>query len=121
MLTVNICSDFGAQGGTNKSLTVSIVFPSIFHEVMGLDAMIFVFWMLSFRSGFSLFSFTLIKKLFSSSSLSAIRVLSSAYQRLLIFLPEILIDSSFLTCIQISHEAGKAVWYSHLEEFFSLL
>ena len=26
-----------------KSLTVSIVSPSIFHEVMGLDAMIFVF------------------------------------------------------------------------------
>jgi len=31
-----------------KSLTVSIIFPSICHEVMGLDAMIFVFWMLSF-------------------------------------------------------------------------
>ena len=30
-----------------KSLTASIVSPSIFHEVMGLDAMIFVFWMLS--------------------------------------------------------------------------
>ena len=26
-----------------KSITVSIVYPSIFHEVMGLDAMIFVF------------------------------------------------------------------------------
>ena len=26
-----------------KSLTVSIVYPSICHEVMGLDAMIFVF------------------------------------------------------------------------------
>ena len=31
-----------------KSLTVSIVSPSICHEVMGPDAMIFVFWMLSF-------------------------------------------------------------------------
>ena len=31
-----------------KSVTVSIVSPSICHEVMGLDAMIFVFWMLSF-------------------------------------------------------------------------
>ena len=29
-----------------KSVTVSIVFPSIFHEVMGPDAMILVFWML---------------------------------------------------------------------------
>ena len=30
-----------------KSLTVSIVSSSIWHEVMGLDAMIFVFGMLS--------------------------------------------------------------------------
>ena len=35
-----------------KSLTVSIVFPSVFHEVMRLDAMIFVFWMLNFKPGF---------------------------------------------------------------------
>ena len=40
---------------------------------------------------FSLSSFTFIKRLFSSSSLSAIRVVSSAYLRLLIFLPAILI------------------------------
>ena len=32
-----------------KSVTVSIVSPSTCHEVMGLDAMIFVFWMLSFK------------------------------------------------------------------------
>ena len=32
-----------------KSDTVSTVFPSISHEVMGPDAMIFVFWMLSFK------------------------------------------------------------------------
>ena len=31
-----------------KSLTISIVSPSICHEVMGPDAMILVFWMLSF-------------------------------------------------------------------------
>ena len=35
-----------------KSLTVSIVSPSICHEVMGPDAMIFVFWMLSFKPAF---------------------------------------------------------------------
>ena len=35
-----------------------------------------------------------IKKLFSSSLLSAIRLISSAYVRLLIFLPEILIPAS---------------------------
>ena len=37
-----------------KSDTVSTVSPSISHEVMGLDAMIFVFWMLSFKPTFSL-------------------------------------------------------------------
>ena len=36
-----------------KSLIVSIVSPSICHEVMGPDAMIFIFWMLSFKSTFS--------------------------------------------------------------------
>ena len=74
-----------------KSVTVSIVSPSICHEVMGLDAMIFIFWMLSFKPAFSLSSFTFIKRLFSSFFLSAIRVVSSAYLRLLIFLLAILI------------------------------
>ena len=55
--------------------------------------MILVFWMLSFKPTFSLSSFTFIKRLFSSSSLSAIRVVSSAYLRLLIFLPAILIPA----------------------------
>ena len=73
-----------------KSLTVSIVSPYICHEVMGLDTMIFVFWMRSFKPTFSLSSFTFIKRLFSSS-LSAIRVVLSSYLRLLIFLPAILI------------------------------
>ena len=35
-----------------KSVTVSIVFPSIYHEVMGPDAMILVFCMLSFKPTF---------------------------------------------------------------------
>ena len=47
---------------------------------------------MSFKPTFSLSSFTFIKKLFSSSSLSAIRVVSSAYLRL-IFLPAILIPA----------------------------
>ena len=49
------------------------------------------FWMLSFKPAFSLSSLTFIKRLFSSSSLSAIRVMSSAYLRLLKSLPAILI------------------------------
>ena len=68
-----------------KSVTVSIVSPSVCHEVMELDAMIFIFWMLSFKPAFSLSSFTFIKRLFSSSSLPAIRVVSSAYLRLVLY------------------------------------
>ena len=57
-----------------KSVTVSIVYPFICPEVMGPDAMILVFWILSFKPTFSLSSFTLIKRIFSSSLLSVIRM-----------------------------------------------
>ena len=140
------------------SVTVSIVSPSICNEVKGPDAMIFIFWKLRFKPAFSLSSFTFIKRLFSSSLLSAIRVVSTAYLKLLIFLLAILIPACassslafhmvysvyklnkqgdsiqpwrtpfpilsqsvlpcsnycFLIHIQVSQEAGKVVWYSHL-------
>ena len=73
--------------------TVSIISPSICHEVMGSDAMILVSWMLSFKSTYSLSSFTFIKRLFSSSSLYAVTVVSAAYLKLLIFLLAILIPA----------------------------
>ena len=76
-----------------KSDTVSTVSPSISHEVMGPDAMIFIFRILSFKPTFSLSTYTFIKRLLSSSSLSAIRVVSSAYLSLLIFLLAILIPA----------------------------
>ena len=60
-------------------------------ELIGLDAMILLFWILSFKPTFSFSSFNFIKRLFRSSSLSAIMVVSSAFLRLLIFLPAILI------------------------------
>ena len=63
-----------------NSLTISIVSPSICQEVMGQDVMILVLWMLSFKPAFSLSSFTFIKRLFSSSSLSVIRVVSSVWK-----------------------------------------
>ena len=77
-----------------KSATVSTVSSSICHEVMGPEAMILVFWMVSFKPTFSFSSFTFIKRIFSSSSLSAMRVVSSAYLRLLLFFPAILIPAS---------------------------
>ena len=95
MAAVTICSDFGAQ--ENKSLTISIVPPSICHEVMGPDAMNFVFWMLSFKPAFTL-PFSLVSR---RSLLSAIRVMSSAYLRLLIFLPAILIPAVSVPVLQV--------------------
>ena len=76
-----------------KSVIVSIASPSFYHEVMGPDAMILVFSMVSFKPTFSLSSITFIKRLFSSSSLSAFRMVSSAYLKLLIFLSTILIPA----------------------------
>ena len=69
-----------------KFVTVSNFPPSICHEVMGPDAMILVYWMLSFKPAFS---FIFIRRLFSSFTFSAIRVVSSAYLRLLILLPAV--------------------------------
>ena len=74
-----------------KYVTASTFSLCICHEVMGPDAIIFVFWLLSFKPAFSLSSFTLIKRLFSSSFLSVIRVVSSAYLRLLLFILAIFI------------------------------
>ena len=77
---------------TKKIQSVTVA-PSICHEMMGLDSIILIFLMLSFKPPFSLSSFTFIKRLFISSSLSAIRMMSSAYPRLLVFLPAILIPA----------------------------
>ena len=84
----------------NREKTVS---PSIYHEVMAPDTMILAFWMLTFKPTFSFFSFIFIKKLFISSLLSAIRVVSFAYLRLLIFPPAILIPAVF-------HPAWHFTW-----------
>ena len=88
MGAVTTCSDFGAP--KNKVSQVPL-FPHLCHEVMRPDAMILVFWMLSFKPNFSFTSFTFIKRLFSSSLFSTIRIVSSVNLRLLILLLEILI------------------------------
>ena len=69
-----------------KSVTASTFSPSIGHQVMGSDAMIFIFWMLSFKSAFHSPLSPLSRGYFSFSLLSAIRVLLSASLRLLIIL-----------------------------------
>ena len=75
-----------------RSIATSTFSPSIWHDVMGLDSRSW-FFNISFYAAFSLSSLTLIKKFFSSSSLSAIRVVSSTYLRLLMFLLPILIPA----------------------------
>ena len=133
--------------------------------------MILVFWMLSFKPNFfhsplSLSSrSSLLQLLQHSSSHSTIRVVSSAYLRLLIFHLAVLIPACvssslefcmmysayklnkqsdniqpwhtpfpiwnqccsmsssnccFLTCIQVSQEAGQVVWYSCLFQNFAV-
>ena len=63
MAAVTIWSDFGAP--KIKSATVPTVSSFICHEVMGLDAMILVFWMLSFKPTCRLSSFTFLKFFFT--------------------------------------------------------
>ena len=157
MAAVTICSDFGAP--KIKSDTVSTVSPSISHEVMGPDATIFVFWMLSFRPTFSLslslssrgflvplyflplgwchlhiwgywyfcwqswFQFVLhpawhfawchrwqdTALMYSFPNMEPVHCFMSGS------------NCYFLTCIQISQEAGKVVWYSQLLKNFPQL
>ena len=75
------------------SVTASIFSSTICHAVMEADIMILVFLLYSLKLAHSSSSFTLIKRLFSSSSPCAIRVVSSAYLRLLKFLPPVLIPA----------------------------
>ena len=86
-----------------KPITASTFSPSVCLEVIGQHDTILVFWMLSSVPAFSLFSFTLLKRLFSSSLLSAIRVVWSAYLKLFIFLLEILI-------LLVIHPAQHFAW-----------
>ena len=97
MAAVTIHSDFGAQ--ENKIFHCFHFSLSICHELIGPDAMILVYKCQVLSQNFHSPSFTFINRTFSSSSLSAIRVVSSAYLRLLLFLLAILIpacDSSSL-------------------------
>ena len=87
MAAVTICSDFRAQ--EEEICHYFHLFPSICHEVMG--PCFFSYLVLSWL--FHSSSFTLDKRLFSSSSLTAVRVVSSTYLRLFMFLPPILIPA----------------------------
>jgi len=87
-------------------VSLSLLVSSVCMPSSGI-AVILAFWMLSFKPAFRLSSFTFIKKLFSSSLLSTIRVVSSAHLRLLIFLPAILIPACFTS--DCSHEIKRCL------------
>ena len=121
MAAVTICSDLPPPPTPPriKSVTVSTVSPSICQEVMESDAMIFVFWMLSFKPAFPLSFFMFTKRLFSSSPFSATRVVSPAYLRLLLFLLAMLISAfrsssqAFTQCTLIFNKGDKMQpWYT---------
>ena len=156
MAAVTICSDFGDQ--KNNVCHCFQYFPTYLPWSDGTGCHNLHFWMLNYKPTFSLSSFIFIKRLLSFSSHSAIRVVSSACLRLLLFLLAILIPAyassslafcmmysagwqytaltysfsylepvccsmsssncCFLTCIQISQNAGQVVWYSHLLKNF---
>ena len=100
MAAVTIHSDFAAQ---EEKMCHCLLFPLLF-AMKCWDwiswSQFFEWWVL--KPAFSLSSFTFMKRFFSSL-FSAIRVVSSAYLRLLIFLPEILIpacsSSSLAFCL----------------------
>ena len=159
MATVTVLSDFGAQEKLCHGFHFSPIYLPWNDGTRCHD--FFFFPMLSLKQLFHS-PFTFIKRLFNSSSLSGIRVISSAFLILLIFVPAILIpfcDLSsplfslmysgyklnkqgenmqswhtpfpilnqsmfhvlfccFLSCIQVSHETVKVVWYSHLFKNF---
>ena len=91
MAAVTICSDFGAP--KNKVWHYFHCFPIYFPWSDGTGCHDLRFLNVELKPTFSLSSFTFIKRLLSSSSLSAIRVVSFAYLRLLIFLPAVLIPA----------------------------
>ena len=103
MAAVTICSDFGAQ---ENKVSLFPLFPHLF-AMKWWDwipwSLFSECWALSqlFHS-----SFTFIKRLFSPSSLSAMRVVSPAYLKFLIFVPAILIpacaSSSLAFCMMYS-------------------
>ena len=84
--------------------------------------------MLSFKPTVSLSSFTFIKRLFHSSSLSALKVVSSMYLRLLIFLAAILIpacassSSAFhMMSVQLRHvQLFATPWTAACQAFLSI-
>ena len=87
MATVMICDDFGAQ--ENEIWYCFHIFPVCLPWVMGLDAIIFIFWMSSFKPAFS------VSSLSSRGSLVLLHFLplKCYHLRLSVFLMAVLIPA----------------------------
>ena len=123
MAAVTICSDFGAQ--ENKVCQCFHCFLIYLPWWMGLDTMIIVFWMLSFKSSAYLRLLIFLLEAHVSSNL-VFCVMYSVYELtkqgdniqpwhtpFLIWKQSIvscLVLTCFLICIQVSQEAGKVMW-----------
>ena len=105
MAVVTICSDFGGQ---ENSLSLFHCFPSYLPQSDGTGCNDLSFLNVEFSANFFTLLFHFHKRLFSSL-LSAIRVVSSAYLRLLIFLRSILIPAcaSSSTAFRMMYSAYK--------------
>ena len=120
----NLISGFSAFSKTSLTiwkfmvhvlLRLTIPFASY---SLGTSNKFLSFWMLSFKPTFSLSSFTLIKSLFSSLSHSAIKVVSSVYLILLMFLLTILIPACESSSLEFHGSHIAETW---LGEFWALL
>ena len=110
MASVTICSDFGAQ--EEEIYHYLHLFPFYLPCINGTGCHDLSF-LFSFKLAFSLSSFTVIKRLFSSSLLSAIRVVSSTYLRLLMLLLPVLIlacNSSSLAVLMMCSASRLNKW-----------
>ena len=107
MAAITICSAFGAQ--KNNISHCFQCFPIYLPWSDGTRCHDLSFLNVELKATFPLSSFTCIKRVFSSSSLSAIRVVSSAYLRLLMFLPASLIPAcaSFSPAFRMMYSAFK--------------
>ena len=105
MVVVTICSDFGAP---KYSLSLFPLSPIYLPWSNGIGCYVLLFWMLSFKPAFSLSSFPFTKRRFSSSLLSAVRMVSASLG-LLIFLLAILIPGcdSFSLTFHLQYSAYK--------------
>ena len=128
MAVVTICSDFGAQ--EDKVSHCFHCFPIYLPWSDGTGCHDFVFWMLSFKSAFSLSSFTFIK----NASLAFCAIYSACKLSKQDYIlnvqpwctPFPTLNQSFVPCLVLffldlhtgSQEAGKGVWYSHLFKKF---